>query len=203
MISFSFFALFVAAAKKLKEIKRILSALGHDAKTLRELGIEIEIEENGTTFAENAVIKAKAIAEICKMPTISDDSGLEVDFLDGAPGVYTARYAGENATDDDNIDKLLNALNGVEKEKRTAAFVSSVCLYIPAENGEDTSVVCTGKCEGWIGWERIGDGGFGYDPIFMVGDTSYSQMSAEEKDAISHRGKALRLLGEEIAKITF
>lgn len=190
-------------AKKLKEIKRILSALGHDAKTLRELGIEIEIEENGTTFAENAVIKAKAIAEICKMPTISDDSGLEVDFLDGAPGVYTARYAGENATDDDNIDKLLNALNGVEKEKRTAAFVSSVCLYIPAENGEDTSVVCTGKCEGWIGWERIGDGGFGYDPIFMVGDTSYSQMSAEEKDAISHRGKALRLLGEEIAKITF
>ena len=91
-------------AKKLKEIKRILSALGHDAKTLRELGIEIEIEENGTTFAENAVIKAKAIAEICKMPTISDDSGLEVDFLDGAPGVYTARYAGENATDDDNID---------------------------------------------------------------------------------------------------
>lgn len=190
-------------AKKLKEIKRILSALGHDAKTLRELGIEIEIEENGTTFAENAVIKAKAIAEICKMPTISDDSGLEVDFLDGAPGVYTARYAGENATDDDNIDKLLNALNGVEKEKRTAAFVSSVCLYIPAENGENTSVVCTGKCEGWIGWERIGDGGFGYDPIFMVGDTSYSQMSAEEKDAISHRGKALRLLGEEIAKITF
>ena len=190
-------------AKKLKEIKRILSALGHDAKTLRELGIEIEIEENGTTFAENAVIKAKAIAEICKMPTISDDSGLEVDFLDGAPGVYTARYAGENATDDDNIDKLLNALNGVEKEKRTAAFVSSVCLYIPTETGEDTSVVCTGKCEGWIGWERIGDGGFGYDPIFMVGDTSYSQMSDEEKDAISHRGKALRLLGEEIAKITF
>ena len=190
-------------AKKLKEIKRILSALGHDAKTLRELGIEIEIEENGTTFAENAVIKAKAIAEICKMPTISDDSGLEVDFLDGAPGVYTARYAGENATDDDNIDKLLNALNGVENENRKAAFVSSVCLYIPTETGVDTSVVCTGKCEGWIGWERIGDGGFGYDPIFMVGDTSYSQMSAEEKDAISHRGKALRLLGEEIAKITF
>ncbi len=190
-------------AKKLKEIKRILSALGHDAKTLRELGIEIEIEENGTTFAENAVIKAKAIAEICKMPTISDDSGLEVDFLDGAPGVYTARYAGENATDDDNIDKLLAALNGVPQENRGAAFVSSVCLYVPAENGEDTSVVCTGKCEGWIGYERIGDGGFGYDPIFMVGDTSYSQMSAEEKDAISHRGKALRLLGEEIAKMTF
>ena len=190
-------------AKKLKEIQRILNAQGHDAKTLRELGIEIEIEENGTTFAENAVIKAKTIANICKMPTISDDSGLEVDYLDGVPGVYTARYAGEGCTDDDNIDKLLAALDGVEKEKRTARFVSSVCLYIPQENGEDTNIVCTGRCKGWIGFERIGDGGFGYDPVFMVGDTSYSQMSAEEKDAISHRGQALRMLGDEIAKIEF
>lgn len=190
-------------AKKLKEIKRILNALGHDAKTLKELGIEIEIEENGTTFAENAVIKAKTIAAICKMPTISDDSGLEVDFLNGAPGVYTARYAGENATDDENIDKLLDALKDVPQEDRGAAFVSSVCLYVPVENGEDISVVCTGRCPGWIGWERIGDGGFGYDPIFMVGDVSYSEMSAEEKDAISHRGQALRLLGEEIAKMIF
>ena len=190
-------------AKKLKEIKRILNALGHDAKTLKELGIEIEIEENGTTFAENAVIKAKAIADICKIPTISDDSGLEVDFLNGAPGVYTARYAGENATDDENIDKLLAALSGVPQENRGAAFVSSVCLYVPVENGEDISVVCTGKCEGWIGYERIGDGGFGYDPIFMVGNVSYSEMSADEKDAISHRGKALRLLGEKMAEMTF
>lgn len=190
-------------AKKLKEIKRILNALGHDAKTLKELGIEIEIEENGTTFAENAVIKAKTIATICKMPTISDDSGLEVDFLNGAPGVYTARYAGENATDDENIDKLLDALKDVPQEDRGAAFVSSVCLYVPVENGEDISVVCTGRCPGWIGWERIGDGGFGYDPIFMVGDVSYSEMSAEEKDAISHRGQALRLLGEEIAEMQF
>lgn len=190
-------------AKKLKEIKRILNALGHDAKTLKELGIEIEIEENGTTFAENAVIKAKTIATICKMPTISDDSGLEVDFLNGAPGVYTARYAGENATDDENIDKLLDALKDVPQDDRGAAFVSSVCLYVPVENGEDISVVCTGRCPGWIGWERIGDGGFGYDPIFMVGDVSYSEMSAEEKDAISHRGQALRLLGEEIAEMQF
>ena len=190
-------------AKKLKEIKRILNALDHDAKTLKELGIEIEIEENGTTFAENAVIKAKTIATICKMPTISDDSGLEVDFLNGAPGVYTARYAGENATDDENIDKLLDVLKDVPQEDRGAAFVSSVCLYVPVENGEDISVVCTGRCPGWIGWERIGDGGFGYDPIFMVGDVSYSEMSAEEKDAISHRGQALRLLGEEIAEMQF
>jgi len=187
-------------AKKLKEIQRILHALGHDAKTLRELGIDVEIEENGTTFAENALIKAETIAKICNMPTISDDSGLEVDYLDGAPGVYTARYAGENATDDDNIDKLLAALDGVEKEKRTARFVSSVCLYIPQT---EKHVICTGKCRGWIGYERVGDGGFGYDPVFMVGETSYSEMTAEEKDAISHRGKALRLLGEKMAEMTF
>jgi len=190
-------------AKKLKEIQRILHALGHDAKTLKELGISIEIEENGTTFAENALIKAKTIAEICNMPTISDDSGLEVDYLDGAPGVYTARYAGEGCSDDDNIDKLLAALEGVEKEKRTARFVSSVCLYIPRGNGRDEYEICSGRCEGWIGWERMGDGGFGYDPVFMVGDRSYSEMDAREKDAISHRGRALRLLGEKIAQTEF
>lgn len=190
-------------AKKLKEIHRILHALGHDAKTLKELGISIEIEENGTTFAENALIKAKTIAEICNMPTISDDSGLEVDYLDGAPGVYTARYAGEGCSDDDNIDKLLAALEGVEKEKRTARFVSSVCLYIPRGNGRDEYEICTGRCEGWIGWERMGDGGFGYDPVFMVGDRSYSEMDAREKDSISHRGRALRLLGEKIAQTEF
>ncbi len=190
-------------AKKLKEIQRILHALGHDAKTLKELGISVEIEENGITFRENALIKAKTIALMSGMPTISDDSGLEVDFLNGAPGVYTARYAGENATDDDNIDKLLAALEGVEKEKRTAAFVSSACLYIPKENEEDYYTVCTGRCEGWIGYERLGDGGFGYDPVFVVGDKSYSQMSAEEKDAISHRGKALKMLGEEIKTLQF
>ncbi|MBQ3588645.1 MAG: RdgB/HAM1 family non-canonical purine NTP pyrophosphatase [Oscillospiraceae bacterium] len=187
----------------MKEIQRILHALGHDAKTLKELGISIEIEENGTTFAENALIKAKTIAEICNMPTISDDSGLEVDYLDGAPGVYTARYAGEGCSDDDNIDKLLAALDGVEKEKRTARFVSSVCLYIPRGNGRDEYEICTGRCEGWIGWERMGDGGFGYDPVFMVGDRSYSEMDAREKDAISHRGRALRLLGEKIAQTEF
>ncbi len=189
--------------KKLKEIQRILHSLGHDAKTLKELGITVEIEENGKTFRENAIIKAKTIAKISGMPTISDDSGLEVDFLNGAPGVYTARYAGENATDDDNIDKLLATLDGVEKEKRTAAFVSSVCLYVPKEDGEDIHVVCTGRCDGWIGFERTGNGGFGYDPVFMVEDKSYSQMTSEEKDSISHRGKALAILGDKIKNIQF
>ena len=190
------FAVATNNQKKLKEIQRILDSFGITAKTLKELDINIEIEENGTTFEENAVIKAKAIAEICNLPTISDDSGLEVDALNGAPGVYTARFAGEHATDDENIDKLLAEMEGVEKEKRTARYVSAVCLYMP--DGRNT--VCRGTCEGWIGWERIGDGGFGYDPVFMVGETSYSQMSPEAKDAISHRGSALRQLKEKISE---
>lgn len=189
--------------KKLKEIQRILDAFGHQAKTLAELGIDVEIEENGTTFAENALIKAKAIADICGMPSISDDSGLEVDALGGEPGVYTARYAsvnGEHPTDDENIDKLLKNMEGVPQRQRTARFVSAVCLYIPGENG-GTEYTKVGTCEGWIGYERLGTDGFGYDPVFMVGQRSYAQMSAEEKDAISHRGKALRMLEEEIARL--
>ena len=188
------FAVATNNQKKLKEIQRILDSFDITAKTLKELGISVEIEENGTTFEENAVIKAKTIAEISGLPSISDDSGLEVDALNGAPGVYTARFAGENATDDENIDKLLESLDGVEKEKRTARFVSAVCLYMP--DGKNT--VCRGTCEGWIGFERTGDGGFGYDPVFMVGENSYSQMTPQEKDAISHRGSALRQLKEKI-----
>lgn len=188
------FAVATNNQKKLKEIQRILDSFGITAKTLKELGIAVEIEENGTTFEENAVIKAKTIAEISGLPTISDDSGLEVDALDGAPGVYTARFAGENATDDENIDKLLESLDSVEKQNRTARFVSAVCLYMP--DGRNT--VCRGTCEGWIGFERIGDGGFGYDPVFMVGEESYSQMTPEDKDAISHRGSALRQLKDKI-----
>jgi len=188
------FAVATNNQKKLKEIQRILDSFGITAKTLKELGIAVEIEENGTTFEENAVIKAKTIAQLANLPTISDDSGLEVDALSGAPGVYTARFAGENATDDENIDKLLCEMKNVEKDDRTARFVSAVCLYMP--DGRHT--VCRGTCEGWIGYERIGDGGFGYDPVFMVDEISYSQMSPEAKDAISHRGSALRQLKDKI-----
>ncbi len=188
------FAVATNKQKKVEEIQRILDSFGIQAKTLKELNIQVEIEENGTTFEENAIIKAKTIAEISKIPTISDDSGLEVNFLNDAPGVYTARYAGEHATDDENIDKLLASLKGVSRENRNARFVSVVCLYMP--DGRYT--VCRGTCEGWIATERIGEGGFGYDPVFMVGDKSYSQMSPQEKDAISHRGEALGKLKEEI-----
>ena len=190
------FAVATNNQKKLKEIQRILDSFGITAKTLKELDIETEIEENGTTFEENALIKAKTIAEISNLPTISDDSGLEVDALGGAPGVYTARFAGEHATDDENIDKLLAEMKDVEKEKRTARFVSAVCLCMP--DGKNT--VCRGSCEGWIGYKRIGEGGFGYDPVFMVGDISYSQMAPQDKDAISHRGSALRQLKEKISQ---
>lgn len=190
--------------KKLAEIERILLRYGHQVKTLNELGISIEIAETGKTFAENALIKAKTIADICKMPTISDDSGLEVDALGGRPGVYTARYAGENATDDDNIDKLLKSMENVPQEKRTARFVSCVCLYIPGNlSSDDKHIICTGTCEGHIAFERMGVGGFGYDPVFMVGDVSYSQMNRQEKDAVSHRGQAMRILEEKVKTIKF
>ena len=191
--------------KKLAEIQRILDSMGHEAKTLKQLGLEVDAEENGKTFRENAIIKAKAVAYRSGMPAISDDSGLEVDVLKGRPGVYTARYAsehGERPTDDENIDKLLRELQGVEKDKRGARFVSSVCLYIPGKDGKEDFYVCeTGTCEGWIGFERIGEDGFGYDPVFMVGDRSYAQMTAEEKDKISHRGSALALLEKDIEKL--
>lgn len=199
------FAVATNNLKKLAEIQRILDRLGHTAKTLKQLGINIEIDENGTTFAENALIKAKTVAEICNMPTISDDSGLEVDALQGAPGVYTARYGGENATDDENIDKLLREMKNVPAHKRTARFVSAVCMYVPRSHRaeKDCYVICTGFCEGTIGFERLGSDGFGYDPVFMVGSESYAQMSALQKDEISHRGSALRQLEEKIEQFEF
>lgn len=188
------FAVATNNQKKLEEIQRILSTSGHEAKTLKQLGISIDIEETGSTFFQNAVIKARTIAGLSNMPTISDDSGLEVDALDGEPGVYTARYAGENATDYQNIDKLLKSLENVPQKDRTARFVSAVCLCMPS--GEHT--VCIGSCEGHISFERLGTGGFGYDPIFMVEGKSYGDMTSEQKDSISHRGRALAQLQTRI-----
>lgn len=185
--------------KKLKEIQRILDGLGHEVKTLNQLGVEIEIEENGKTFAENAIIKAKAVAKLTGLASISDDSGLEVDFLQGKPGVYTARFAGEHATDEENIQKLLQEMKTANENQRQARFVSAVCLYLP----DDRNIVCIGTCEGTIGYEKIGEGGFGYDPVFMVQGQSYAQMSSQQKDALSHRGKALRQLQEQLKGFEF
>lgn len=177
-------------AGKLKEIRRILEAQGHTVKSQKELGITLEPEETGTTFAENARIKARAICEAAGLPTLADDSGLAVDALDGAPGVYSARYCGRHGDDEANNDKLLAALGDLPREKRSARFVSAVCLWLP----DGRSLTAMGECPGWVGFERRGTNGFGYDPIFYVGEKSYAELTDEEKDGLSHRGKALALL---------
>ena len=179
---------------KLEEIRKITAPLGYEVISQSEAGCNFDVEETGTTFEENAVLKAKAVYEKMKMPVISDDSGLEVDYLNGAPGVYSHRYAGENATDADRCSKLLSELSGVEKEKRTARFVCVICFI--DENGTET--VIRGTCEGYIGTEPRGENGFGYDPVFMYGDRSFAEISAEEKNSVSHRADALRKFSETI-----
>ncbi len=195
-------------AGKLKEIRRILEAQGHEVKSQKELGITLEPEETGTTFEENAIIKAKAICEASGLPTLADDSGLMVDALGGAPGVYSARYCGHHGDDEANNDKLLDALTDVPEGKRGAKFVSAVCFYLP----EGQHVVYLGECPGKVIFERRGTNGFGYDPLFVpefVGlaeggvrenteQRSYAELEAIEKDAISHRGKAMALLDQNL-----
>ncbi len=184
-------------AGKLKELRRILESQGHTVKSQKELGISLEPEENGTTFAENARIKAEAICRASGIATVADDSGLSVDALDGAPGVYSARYCGVHGNDEANNDKLLDAMQAVPAGSRGAKFVSAVCLMLP----EGRSLICMGECPGRIGFERRGTNGFGYDPLFEVepfGWRSYAQLSDNEKDQISHRGKALAKLQEQL-----
>ena len=183
------FVIATGNAHKLIELERILNPLGIDAASTKALGVSLdEVEETGTTFEENAYLKAKAACDKTGLPAVADDSGLCVDALNGAPGVYSARYAGEDATDEQRYQKLLKELEGVEN--RAAKFVSAVCCVWP--NGDTLTV--RGECPGTIGFGPLGEGGFGYDPVFMVGEQSYSQMTAQEKDAISHRGEALRKL---------
>lgn len=172
---------------KIREISEILSPLGYEVISQRDAGADFEVEETGTTFAENAAIKARAVYEYCKTAVIADDSGLEVDYLNGAPGVYSHRYAGENATDADRNARLLNELSGVPDEKRGAQFTCVICFI--DENGREEFV--KGVCRGKIGYEPIGENGFGYDPVFMCGEKSFAQISPEEKNKISHRAKAL------------
>lgn len=183
--------------KKLLELERILKPLGIDAITAREAGVELDdVEETGTTFAENVLIKSDAAFKKTGLPSVADDSGLCVDALDGRPGIYSARYAGDNATDEEKISKLLTELEGVEDEKRTAHFACAICCILP----DGSKIEVEGRCQGKIAFEPCGDGGFGYDPVFMYGDKSYAQLSAEEKDAVSHRGQALRKLKAELEK---
>lgn len=174
-------------AGKLREIRDILQPLGFTVVSQREAGVSIEVEENGETFAENAALKARAVYEALHCPVIADDSGLLVDALDGAPGVHSHRFAGEDATDDDRNAKLLELLDGVPAEKRTARFECVLC-YVDAA-GE--THFFSGTCEGRIGTAPAGENGFGYDPLFCVDDRTMAQMTEEEKNQISHRANAL------------
>lgn len=178
------FAIATHNQHKLEELKRILQPLGVDV-VVAEYD---DVEETGTTFAENAFLKADAACKAMGIPAVADDSGLSVEALDGAPGVYSARWAGEGATDRQRYEKLLAELKAVPKEKRAAKFVSAVCCVFP----DGRRVEALGECPGEIAFAPAGEDGFGYDPVFLVGDKTYAQMTAQEKDAVSHRGKALR-----------
>lgn len=183
--------------KKLIELERILKPLGIDAVSAKEAGVVLDdVEETGTTFAENAFLKANAAYKKTGMPSVADDSGLSVDALNGRPGVYSARYAGENATDKDRYIKLLGEMKDIPEDERTAHFTSAICCIL----SDGSKIEVEGRCDGRIAFEPSGDGGFGYDPVFLYGERSYAQLTAEEKDKVSHRGKSLRKLQEELQK---
>lgn len=183
--------------KKLAELERILTPLGISVQTASQAGFTLpEVDETGTTFAENARLKAESAMRATGRPAVADDSGLVVDALGGAPGVYSARYAGPDASDRDRYEKLLCELADVPDDRRTARFVSAVCCVFP----DGTSIDVTGACEGRIARAPRGDGGFGYDPVFLVGDRSYAELTAAEKDEISHRGRALRALQDALRR---
>ena len=178
---------------KVREFGEMLSTLNMEVVPQATFNIE-DADETGLTFVENAIIKARHASAIAGLPAIADDSGLEVDFLNGAPGIYSARYSGEGATDEKNLLKLLEALKDVPEEKRTARFQ---CVLVYMRHAEDpTPLICQGTWEGIITTEPQGENGFGYDPIFYVPshNCSSAQLAAEEKNKLSHRGQALKKL---------
>ncbi|WP_349408062.1 XTP/dITP diphosphatase [Pseudalkalibacillus sp. SCS-8] len=177
---------------KVKEFRKMFEGFGLDVVSLRDLDYHEEIEETGSTFEENATIKAETISKQFNQTVIADDSGLVIDALDGRPGVYSARYAGEEKNDDANMDKVLYELKSVHEADRTARFISVLAI---AQPGKETSIV-QGKCEGLITEEKIGDNGFGYDPIFYVPSLgkTMAQLEPEQKNELSHRANAMKEL---------
>lgn len=178
---------------KVRELARMLEPLNVDIRVQSEFGVS-DAEETGTTFVENAIIKARHAARITGFPAIADDSGLAVDALGGAPGIYSARYAGVNASDQANVDKLLAALEGVEESKRTARFI---CVLVWMRHKDDpTPLICQGEWRGSIATQAAGNGGFGYDPVFWVPDQdcTSAELSAGVKNRLSHRAQALAQL---------
>ena len=183
---------------KMREIRMILEDLGVPVLSMKEAGISADIEENGKSFAENAAIKAKAIMEMTGEIVMADDSGLEIDYLDGAPGIYSARFMGEDTSYDIKNKALIDKLAGVPDEKRTARFVCAIACALP----DGQILESRGTMEGIIGYEIKGENGFGYDQIFYLpecGCTS-AEISPEKKNELSHRGKALRAMKEKLEK---
>ena len=173
---------------KLREMGEILKDLGIEVVSPKDLGITVDVEETGTTFAENAMLKAKTVCQAAGLPAIADDSGLCVDALNGAPGVYSARYGGEGLDDKGRYLLLLSSLRGAPT--RAAHFACAVACAFP--NGD--TLTAEGRCDGSIAYAPLGEGGFGYDPVFLLPGTgkTFGQLSQEEKSAVSHRGKALK-----------
>ena len=179
---------------KLAEMKAILSGLGVEVVSPAEAGVEVDVEETGTTFAENAMLKAKAICAAAGLPAIADDSGLCVDALNGCPGVYSARYGGEEL--DDRKQRLLLLRNLRGQTTRAAHFTCAVACAFP----DGDTLTAEGRCDGAIAFAPLGEGGFGYDPVFLIPEKgkTFGQLSPEEKSAISHRGKALAAFVEKL-----
>lgn len=183
---------------KVKEIQEILKDLNYEVLTMKEAGIEIAIEENGKTYEENALIKARSVAQHTDAIVMADDSGLEVDAMDKAPGVLSARFMGEDTSYRIKNAEIIRRLEGKEGDERSARFVCAIAAVFP----DKSEVTTRATIEGLIGYEEQGENGFGYDPIFYVpefGKTT-AQLSPEEKNQVSHRGKALRLMKEELMK---
>ena len=179
---------------KLREMGEILKDFGIEVVSPRDLGLTVDVEETGTTFAENAMLKAKAICKAAGLPAIADDSGLCVDALGGAPGVYSARYGGEGLDDKGRYMLLLSSLRGAPT--RAAHFACAVACAVP--NGD--TLTAEGRCDGSIAYAPLGEGGFGYDPVFLLPGTgkTFGQLTQEEKSAVSHRGRALREFSEKL-----
>ena len=186
---------------KMREIREILADMDVEVVSMKEAGIHADIVEDGSTFEENAVIKAKTICELTGEITLADDSGLEIDYLNKEPGIYSARYMGEDTSYDVKNKNLIDRLDGVPKEKRTARFVCAIAAVLP----DGRELVTRQTMEGYIGWEPEGENGFGYDPIFYLDEygCSSAAISPEQKNAISHRGKALRAMKELLKKAEF
>ncbi|MGI5958250.1 MAG: RdgB/HAM1 family non-canonical purine NTP pyrophosphatase [Massiliimalia sp.] len=180
---------------KLKEFKRILEPLGYEVLSQADAGVDVDVEETGTTFEENSMLKAQAIYHACGLCTIADDSGLSVDALNGEPGVYSARYGGPGLDDEGRCRLLLKNMEQVPILERTARFVSVISLIF----SENDKRVYRGEAEGMIGYDMLGKDGFGYDPVFMVNGTdSFATLTGAQKDKISHRGKALEQMQEDL-----